>query len=228
MGRLGSRAVSRVASGATSDRGVSLVELLVTMMLLGILGGVVGTTFVGATGSLQRSTARQQNTALAQTGMENLTKTIRGGSLIQRSGDVLAAAALSEATPTTLEIHSFLGARPTKVRYAIDAQGRLTETRTPADSTSVPPFWTFTGAATTRVVITRVVNTAAQPLFVYLDGTGVPIVGAPLVGDPLDEAQRRGVRSVAVTLVVQGDDGSTVRPAEVQQRVQLPNLGAVG
>lgn len=223
MSRLGRAVRFRPRLRRTSDAGVSLVELLVTMMLLGVLGAVVGTTFVSATDSLQRSTWRQENTRLAQTGMQNLTKAVRAGSLIEQTGGGTALPALTEATPTSLEVHSFLGPRPVRLRYSIDAGGRLIETRVVADATSASPFWTFTGAPATRIVIDRVVNTAAEPLFVYQDGTGTAFASSAL-----DEAQRRGIRSIDITLHVQSDEPGRVRPAEVEQRVHLANLGSIG
>lgn len=222
MMRWVARAVRVRLGGTSPDAGLSLVELLVTTVLIGLLGAIVGTTFVASTTSLQRSTWRQENTRLAQTGMENVTKAVRAGSVIERSSAVALPAVL-EATPTTLELHSFLGTRPMRLRYSVDAQGRLRETRVLADASSVAPYWTFTGASTTRIVIDRVVNSATQPLFVYRDGTG-----AILGPTPLTEVQRRGVRSVDIALHVQTDAPGRVPPAQVQQRVHLPNLGSIG
>lgn len=220
---LRARAEARAARSLGRDSGVTLVELLVTMVLLGILGAVVSTSFVASTDSLQRSTWRQENTALVQVGMETLTKAVRAGSLIEQASGATALPAVLEATPTTIEVHSFLGSRPVRLRYAVDAAGRLQETRWVADASSSSPYWTFTGSPTQRVVIGRVVNSATVPLFVYHDGTGTPFPSGAL-----DEAQRRGVRSVSVTLHVQAESAGRVRPAEMQQRVHLPNLGSIG
>ncbi|MGJ7442087.1 PilW family protein [Aquipuribacter sp. MA13-6] len=219
------RVVRRVRGVGAGDSaaGFSLVELLVTMVLLGILGTVVGTTFASSTDSLQRSTWRQENTRLAQTGMETLTKSVRAGSLVEQSGGGTAVPAFREATATSLEVHSFVGDRPMRLRYSIDAQGRLIETRRKATAGSSSPYWTFSSTATTRIVIDRVVNSAGEPLFVYRDGTG-----AAFPSGALNEASRRGIRSVDITLHVQTDDPGRVRPAEVEQRVHLPNLGSIG
>lgn len=212
----------RASGRAGRDTGLSLTELLVTMVLFSIVTTIVVSTFMATSDSVQRSVWRQDNTRLSQTGMDTLTKSVRAGTKIERSGQT-ALPAFTVATPTSIELYSFLGTRPMRLTYTVDASGRLMETRLPADTGSVAPFWTFTGSTTTRIVIDRVVNTAAQPLFVYRDGLGDPFV--PIAGNT---ASLDAVRSVDIRLVVQAQDQNRVPPAVVEQRVHLPNLGSIG
>ena len=204
------------------DAGLSLPELLVTMVLFSLIGTVVVQTYAATTASVQRSTWRQDNTRLAQIGMETLVKSVRAGSKIEQYS-AAALPAFTEATATSLGVHAFLGDRPTLLTYTIDSSGRLVETRLPADVTSAAPYWTFTGTATTRVVIDEIVNTSSQPLFTYYDGTGTAFVPTPG-----DSASLDAVRSVDVSLAVQTRDSGDVPPAVLEQRIYLPNLGAIG
>ncbi len=204
------------------DDGLSLPELLVTMVLFSLIGTVIVQTYAATTASVQRSTWRQDNTRLAQNAMETLTKSIRAGSKIEQYS-ATALPAFTEATETSLGVHAFLGDRPTRLTYTVDSSGQLVETRLTADAGSTAPYWTFSGTPTTRVVTDQVVNTASQPLFVYYDGTGTAFVPTPG-----DTASLDAVRSVEVSLSVQARDTGEVPPTVLEQRIYLPNLGAIG
>lgn len=208
------------------DAGVTLPELLVTMMLLGLLSAIALALVTSVTRSFTDERAATDNTMVASNGMNELTRVVRSGTALELPGVATQAPVFLDARPMTAVLYVYIDAdsaapRPMKVQFTIDGQGRLRETRWLATSTDAP--WTFaTSAQPTRTVATSV-STTAGALFRYFDAEGhelvVPVTGA------LTAAQREEIAAVRISLTVQSSASGRTEPVELRNTVSLPNLG---
>lgn len=108
---------------------------------------------------------------------------------------------------------------PRKVRIHIDSGDRLIEEVWTADAASVAPAYTYSGSPRIRLVGRFVDNTAANPIFTYLDAGG-----ATLTTVPLSAAGLLSVKAVRISLVVKKASGWSMRSTALVNRVRLPNL----
>lgn len=200
------------------DDGLTLVELLVTMVILGIVGsvvaGMVASTGRSITGGTDRLEAANTTTIV----MENISKATRAAVTVeQAAGTELPA--FANATATTLTVYAAQGSVPVRVAFALDTgTGTLTETRTPGTGTS--PNVTFTGPSTTRILAHDLVNDASNPLFTYhaYDSTT-----AALTALPASPTQPALIRAVTISPALESNP--TDVPV-VSQRIVPPNLEA--
>lgn len=207
------------------DSGLTLPELLVTMVLLGVVGTLVLTMFISVTRSLQASDQRVEATSTTLVGAETLVRAVRAGAVVERPVGTAELEAVVPTSETSLTVHSWTARStdpgttdplPVRVDFTVDATGRLVETRTAADEDSGPQY-TFTGTPRTRTVLTGVVNPAVTPVFTYYDVDGDELAPG---------ASTTGVASVEVHLLVQTDGLGRVAPTELRNRVHLPNQKA--
>jgi hypothetical protein len=201
------------------ESGLTLAELLITMVLMGLVGSLVLSVYSTSANVVVDNDRRLDSVNIATIGMERLSKAIRAGTEIKQASHAENIPAFLEAGASRMVFHSYLGSSPSRITFDVDAQRVLNETVVPADSSSTEPYWTFTGPATTRIVARKIPAGLATPLFRYFDGGGAEI--APTT-DP-DELRR--IEQVQISLTVQADPTNTVRPALLENRVALPNLG---
>jgi prepilin-type N-terminal cleavage/methylation domain-containing protein len=199
------------------DAGLTLVELMVTLVLM----GVVGTIMLGATVMVSRTVTNAQASGdsldIARVGMNRMARSIRAGIEISRSGQANQPA-IDTMGANTLIMYSSLGASPTKITYAIDANRNLTETVVAAGGTS--PYWTFTGTPKTTIIAYKVPTTAAN-LFTYLDSNGAVLAAQSAT----DDATTGLVKQIQINLQVDANPGKGVGPVTLTNTVVLPNLG---
>lgn len=196
-----------------SDAGFTIVELLVTMLLIGIVSAVVAGVFQSSMRALNDNDTRLRSSQGAQVAMENMTRSLRNGAPVPTStGADLGAVSVAE--PRRITVHSATAARPVRITYAVDADGRLTETRIQGTA-GTGGVTQFTSAPTTRVLLDGVVNTPADPVFTYLDASGQPL---PEPANPF------AVQVIRVTLDVRVSDNASVAPHRVTHQLLLRNL----
>ena len=215
---------SRVGLGR-DDRGLGLPELLVTMMLVALMSLLVTTLFVTMSRALSDDKLAHASSSTAAIGMNEMSRVIRGGAEIRRSGQQ-PLPAFRTATATSLTVTSYVDASsatlaPLMVSFTLDAAGVLTEERWAANA-GTAPYWSFSGQSTKRVIARDVVQpTADTPLFRYLGTDGRPVSG---------ECSARAssscglVRSVEVSFQVQTDPAGDVQPVKLQNTIGMPNL----
>lgn len=130
------------------DGGFSLSELLVVIVLLGVIGGIVGT--VVRIGLTHQSQMQVRNSAFAD-----------ARKVIQRvDRDIRSAYLVSGSSPTSIELAMYLNgasAAPTYVTYAVNSAG-TTLTRYPCQSAS---------SCTGQVMISNLVQTSTNPVFSF-------------------------------------------------------------
>jgi len=204
---------------ASRDRGFTMAELLVTIMLLSIVSAmVVGTvTLVGR--NVVRDQSKADSLDIARVGMNRMSKAVRAGTEVPVSS-TSNLPAFAEIGPETLTVYASLGTAPTKTKYSVNAQRELIETKWSAD-TSNAPYYTF---ATTPVV-TEIASQipAGASLFKFRDANGA-LVSPQTTTDTTVLSQ---VRSVEIDLKVNSNPAQGVPPVSLNSTVVLPNLGVV-
>ncbi|MFN8156713.1 MAG: hypothetical protein U0R68_04805 [Candidatus Nanopelagicales bacterium] len=199
------------------DSGLTLAELMITLVLM----GVVGTLMLSATIMVSRTVVNTQASGdsldINRVGMNRMARSIRAGIEIVRSGQANQPA-IDTMGANTLTMYSSLGASPTKITYAIDANRNLTETTVAAGGTS--PYWTFTGTPKTTIIAYKV-PVGAPNLFTYLDSDGNVLSTQTAT----DDATTGLVKQIQINLQVDANPGKGVGPVTLTNTVVLPNLG---
>lgn len=199
------------------DAGLTLAELMVTLVLM----GVVGTLMLSATVMVSRAVTNTQASGdsldIARIGMNRMARSVRAGIEISRSGQANQPA-IDTMSPNTLIMYSSLGPKPTKITYTVDANRNITETVVAAGGTS--PYWTFTGTPKTTIIAYKV-PAAAPALFTYLDADGTVLA----TQSATDDATTGLVKQIQINLQVDANPGKGVGPVTLTNTVVLPNLG---
>jgi prepilin-type N-terminal cleavage/methylation domain-containing protein len=142
------------------DDGFTLVELLVSIILLGVVGSI-------ASAAILTATQTQRNTDSLVTARTEATKSVERISRDLRAANPLRAAAANDVTVDTLR-----GTTCERRRYYVDGTNRLMlSTARFATGTACGVFGATPGAAT-ATVIADAVATGGTPLFTYLRWDG--------------------------------------------------------
>jgi len=211
---------------------MTLIELVVAMGIFGILLTLVVSIFVSGARSLSDQQGAIDNSRLASTSMNEVTRIIRAGTEIPVPGTSVNNPVFVYAGAEKIIINSFIDAGtsadppPVRVQFARNSADELVETRWAAfHVVGHPTYWAFQSTANTSRPIARSLTpaTAGAPLFRYYDKDG--LVLTPPAGGTLSVAQIRSVASVQVTMRVQADESGRVEPVSIQNMVGIPNLG---
>ncbi|ROS50400.1 type II secretion system protein J [Frigoribacterium sp. PhB24] len=219
----------RAALGTRGDdRGVSLAELLVAIMVFGIVLAVVSTTFVSLTKATAQARAIDGNTRVASNAMSALTRTIRGARTVPLAAGS-EAAAFSVATRESLTVYTAVNTddsfstTPRRVSFTVQADRALRESTVVA--TALPPsYWQFVGAGRTRTLGGQVATPQAvgTPLFSYVDFSGNPI--AVDAAGAVPAASLPSIASVTVSLTVDRTSTPSSQAVTLQNTIALTNL----
>jgi prepilin-type N-terminal cleavage/methylation domain-containing protein len=192
------------------DSGMTLIELLVTMILMGVIGSVVTAGVVSAMKDQRSSKSRLDAVSSTQRSLERVTKDLRA------ADPLVAADALSV---TTLVYH---GTACQQRRYYVNATNQLVQevAKYPASTTCANRTGAL-GTASTHVLVTKVLNTAADPVFVYqrIDPAQAALVTVP---SPVTSTLVSLVDSVTITVKAGLKFGQ--QPVVVQTAVDLRNV----
>jgi Tfp pilus assembly protein PilW len=213
----GDRALrERHGSERDRERGSSLIELMTTVLLIGIVMGAVMAGTFSAQSAITGSDLRLQNLDQARTLMASLTKDVRTAVRLSAGSSPFTVA---DANHAVFYANISTTSSPKKVDLSIDSQSRLVETVWTADAGSTSPNYTYTGASTVRLVGRYVANTAAKPLFTYLDSSGNALTSVPLSATDL-----LAVKAVQIQLIVKKTTASILNATSLVNRVRLANL----
>lgn len=214
--------IARMRTTTRDDAGITVTEMLATVFLLGIVMTMVLGFVTSSSRTLTRDRAATDNTRVVSTAMAELTRVVRAGtSLSVPSG---RSPAFIQAHDDTVTMYAYVDAepdapRPLMVRFSVDGDGRLVQTRWRATNDEEP--WQFRSTPdTTRVVAHNVVR--AERLFTYRDANGDRLVPGH---SGLDLGQRENVAAVEVTATVQSDPTGRANPVTLTNTVSIPNLG---
>lgn len=218
------------AERGRGDDGMTLIELVVAMGIFGILLTLVVSMFVSSSRSFSDQSGALDNSRMASTSMNEVTRIIRAGTEIPRPNSADNRPVFTHAGAEKIDMHSFIDAgnsvdpAPVRVELQRNANNELVETRWEGYH-DVPAYWEFRSTSNYARTIARSLMPAdtSAPLFRYYDKNGAILT--PPAGGTLTLAQRRNIASVRVSMQVQADASGRVEPVQIQNMVGLPNLG---
>jgi prepilin-type N-terminal cleavage/methylation domain-containing protein len=148
---------SAIRSGRVKhDSGMTLIELLVTMMIMGVIGSVVTAGVVSAMQDQRRAQSRLDAISSTQRALERITKDLR------------AADPLTAADARSVIALVYHGTSCQQRRYYVNASNQLVqEVAKYAASTTCANRTGAVGAAKSHVLVTTIANTSGQPVFAY-------------------------------------------------------------
>ena len=172
---------SRPRAGATSDEGLSIVEMIVAMMIAAIVLAICGTFFANVAKLTAASSSSREATGQAALALDAI------GSVVRVAADNAVSAvntdpAVVVGTASSLTITAWTNTgsanpAPSLVTFSIDADGYLTQTT--ISGVAVNGYFTFTGALSSKRIAGPFVTAGAAPFFSYVDNTGtlLPVIG---------------------------------------------------
>jgi hypothetical protein len=220
----------KLACAARDDRGVTLVELIVSTGLLAMMLVVVVTFFSAFTRTLNVDVGSTTSMTTAAIGMNEVTRVVRSGTEIPVQGQSLNLPVFIEAGNEHVLMYAFLDTSstdpaPIKVNFAINGGRELVETRWNSYVINTS-YWAFSNTvASERVVARKIVAQAgSEPyLFTYYDAEGA-IIATDGDGN-IPSADLRSIAAVRVALKVQADPTGHAAPVQLENTVGIPNLG---
>jgi prepilin-type N-terminal cleavage/methylation domain-containing protein len=213
----------------SSEAGMSLPELLVTITVFGIVSTIIVSFFINVTTTLTQDKAATDSTNIASVGINELTRVIRSGTEIEVQGQTLNNPVFVSAKTEEMTLYAFLDTdsanpKPVKVRFFIDTNRILKETRWNAYTINTD-YWAFNTAAASTRDIARLIGPRVAPekyLFTYYKEDGSELV---VTSTAFTTAQLRSIVSVKVTMKVQADLTARAKPVVLENTVGIPNLG---
>lgn len=211
------RQAANVRSRLRGELGISLVELLVSMMIFAIILTLVGSMYASMARTVALGNSSNQSTKVAATTMNEVSRVIRFAAANPVLGQPQSDPAISTFSAEALTMYSYVDAdattpKPIQISFTVDASRRLVESRYAA--TPAAGFWIF---ATPTPYSTRILA----------GGIGTP-TGAELPLFSYEYQMVNGVQTIVavqVNLKVTADGNSVGQPVTLQNTVGMPNLG---
>ena len=218
----------------TSDDGLTVIELLVAMLVLGVFSAFVVNLYVSATKSVAMSSSMNLNTRVAANAMDELTRVIRASGNNSLGGSLMESA-VQVATRENLTVYSTVDAsipdlRPSKVEFAINSSTRQLVERRWLAKNGVNSLWDFSGTlplASSRVLPGKYLtppNADTDFFFTYFAADRVTELKTNVGTTGLGEADRLLVAYIKVTIVVRNSDNANSAPVTISNIVAMPNL----
>lgn len=219
-----------ICRGDRREAGVTITELIVTMMVLSVIMVMVMAFFTGASKAFKQNQGDNASTRSASNGMNEMTRMLRASTNNLLSNGSTASAFVS-ATPTSVTFYAYVNLdnsleQPIEVRFALNTTtGALVESKWAATS-QAGGLWTFPDPSTvpssTRTIATSVIpSTSGGPaLFSYRDKDGNTIA---YTGSAVSPTNSAFIASVQVQLMV-GTSSATNQSVSLTNIVGLPNL----
>ncbi|MGV8886076.1 MAG: type II secretion system protein [Microbacteriaceae bacterium] len=224
-----------------NEDGITLIELLVAMILLGILLTVVVSLYVSATNAVSLARAVTGNTKQVSNAMNEASRVIRAGTENPLTPPATPAPAFVSAKKDDVIIYAFINLenaqeQPQMIRLWVDrATGTFMESRWRATAVTGTTRWTFPSnpclatnvpAGCTipdgKTMLAEAVPASSTLIFQYFQKNGTPI---PVPAAGLSLADRGLVSSVKITLTTQTSLTDASNPVTLENTVGMPNLG---
>lgn len=224
--------IARRIKTSGHQRGLSLVELLVTIMIFSMMMVMVTGFFMGASKTISLARGMTENTKTVSNAMSAVSRAIRAGTNNPVAGNSIPDPAFKVANSDEVVFYAYVNLsdameKPVMYRFSIDrTTGTLTESQWPA--TALPNGkWSFPSASTAPAYKRVIAQTIApytsgdHPFTFVLADKSEPSPGT----GGLTLAQRQQIVAVRVTLTVQSSltDGS--KSVTLLNLVGMPNLG---
>lgn len=210
------------------DRGSTLVELSVAMLVFGVFAALLSTTVLQTTRQTRESAVREVTTQRASTLMQQLTKDLRSA---VRVGPTADAAAFRRAQADRVDFTSSV--TPDVVLETLcfqavcdaplPARAGLHRVTRPPDATSVFPELTYTSTtATSRLLEHQLTSTA---VFRYDVRKPDPVTGVPTdtTVSSVPPADLKHISAVHVVVRLDGDDAGRLPAVELTSTVRPYN-----
>lgn len=201
------------------QRGITLVELLVAMLITSLLLTLVGSFFVSMLKAQRTVSSVNESTRQGTTSMTQVSRYLREASRVQLT-KTTSKAAFESATATSMVFYSgvdLTSARAGLTRVTVDVQGAKLRMQLQRGDCPLAGYCTFTGATKT-VVLADVVRSdgSNSTLFSYVNAAGGVFTPTSTTFD--------AIRSVTVTLRVGPTSGTSTNDTTFQATINLRNL----
>ncbi len=239
------RAMGRTRRSKDKDGGFTLVELIVSMSILGLIMSLVTALLIASQKQVASTYIRLDDVDQARTGIDTVSRTLRTAvepaqlqvNCTSCTGAASTSTALTSAQTSSIQLFANTGsaAGPNLVTFtasydSVKSQGNLTELIQPPDAGSAPnySYTSCTIGPGCSILSKAVVRGLKWPLpasmFNYYDNTGAEIV--PGSGVSLTPQQLIAVDSIAINLTVKTTNRYNTGPTSIAARVGLPNSGS--
>jgi len=198
------------------QRGITLVELLVAMLITSLLLTLVGSFFVSMTKAQRTVSSVNDSTRQGTTSMTQLGRYLREASRWQESKAKLNPA-FTRATATSLTFYSAVDlstAQPGLTKVTVDVVATRLRLQLQQGTCPVGGYCTFTGATRT-LWLADVIRSGTLFSYVNADNGAVTVPAA---------ATFDTIRSVRVNLTVGSAGGTTANDSTFQATINLRNL----
>lgn len=197
------------------DRGTTLAELVVSMLVFGVFGTVLATTVVQATRLARESATRETTAQRASLLIEQVTKDLRTAVSVGSSASTQTA--FTAAQPGTVSFFSSVAPEVLRERLFVQGGALRRERQRPDDAAAFPNL-TYTDPTRTTVSRLGPSDLSHTVTFGYLlkgSATAVPVVA--------DLAGLQAIVAVTVRVSVDGDGAGGLDPVVLQSTVRPYN-----
>jgi prepilin-type N-terminal cleavage/methylation domain-containing protein len=228
-----------------SEEGVTLVEMMIVVSLLGVVLGFATKGLISMQNAANASSLRLQNLDEARVLMDQVSLDVRTATRLSATTspfDVsgVPAPGFGHAAPYAGNTEVWFYANltltsgianpcPDVVHLYVDTAATpfpvLKEQTLPANAGGTPPNCSYTGTYTTRFVGKYIVNTSTVPVFTYYydDSNNLP-TPFPSTSAPLSAANRLLVNAIGITISIRQSTNSYVPFTTLVNRVRLANV----
>lgn len=203
----------------TQERGFSLIELLVVMVILGVIGGVVTSAIITAMNSARETTSRTQAIHELEVSLERIGRELRAADPILPSGS------------TPRRYHEHLGAEVVRdrkvlvVSYQVEVDGdhqRLVQDTTTFDLDDLMDDPDAEPVVSPRRTLITAIDNGDEPVFRYYDGDGQEITCDPDVeGAAACDHEYGAAKKIGIRLMRDLQDDRN--PVRVETRINVRN-----
>lgn len=216
----------RIAEPSSKERGISLVELLVAMMVFALLLAMTVGFFASANRANLLDRTLDTSNRSASSALDEVTRMIRGAVTHPVNGQQVDDAAFTTAGANSIVFYTSINltgstATMLKVAFTITTAGALQEQIW--QPSVVSGFSTYVATpTTTRIIATPIVLQAAggPAAFSYLDSTGLAL---PMTSGAVLPTNIGSIAAVTVSIQV-GASNSSSQSTLLTNTVGLPNL----
>jgi prepilin-type N-terminal cleavage/methylation domain-containing protein len=216
------------------DEGLSLIEMVVVTLILGVVLAMVQQTTIQAQKELSGNSSRLDQLQQSKVAMESMSKVLRTSVLptqLDGTCPLCATAAFLSGDVRSVQFYANINndsnvIGPSQVSYIVAADGTLTEyIHGPNPHAANDYNYQYTcvkptvGCVVNTRILARHVDTT-QPMFTYYDASGTAISPMPLNGAALKLVD-------SIDVVIRVKVSKKIQAVTLTQRVTLPNADAV-
>lgn len=211
-------------SRSNPEDGFTVIELLVTMVITGIVLAIAGTFFANIARLTSWSGKDREATGQAALALDAIRAIVRVAADNPTSSTTTDPAVLV-AKPTQLQLTAYANTSstntaPTRITLTIDTGGYLTVRRDPGTQ-SADGYWSYTVSPTTSRITGPFSLSPSTPFFTYINTGGTVMSSA----SGLSLAQRKTITFIRVTTTVDSTNaGGSSDPVIVTSSIGMPNL----